>query len=62
MPSFQQEGMGFGSIKPLEIIVEPEYSFNIMSYCTKEELAGEFLLCIFSAKDDDVRTLIGKVY
>jgi len=51
MPSFQQEGMGFGSTKPFECIIEPELSYNLMSYCTKEELNGDFLLCIFTGAD-----------
>jgi len=54
MPSFQQEGMGFGSTKPFECIIEPEFSYNIMSYCTKEELQGDFLFCIFTDNNDNV--------
>jgi len=51
MPTFQLEGMGFGSTKAFELTMEPQYSYNVMTYCTKEELAGDFLLCIFTNKD-----------
>jgi len=60
MPSFQQEGLGFGSAKPFDLTVEPNLSYNVISYCTKEELAGEFMLCIFSEQDASVSCVEAK--
>jgi len=53
MPSFQQEGIGFGSLKPLEVHFAPEFIYTIISYCTKDELAGDFGVCAFYKKSSE---------
>jgi len=50
MPSFQMEGMGFGSLKAFEVDLQPEYVYTAVTYSTDESVDGDFGLCVFTKK------------
>jgi len=50
VPSYQFEGIGFGSHKPFEYTFEPDTVYTIVTYCTDETVQGNFGLCFFSKK------------
>jgi len=48
VPSFQQEGIGFGSLKPFEFELQPEFAYTALTYCTDDSVTGDFGVCVFS--------------
>jgi len=50
MPSFQQESIGFGSLKPFEYELVPDYAYTAVTYCTDDSVAGDFGICVFTKK------------
>jgi len=57
MPSFQQEGIGFGTLKPFEIDLQPEYAYTAITYCTDDSVVGDFGICVFSKKECQVNAV-----
>jgi len=50
VPSFQQDGLGFGTFKPLEWKLEPKLVYTVVTYCTDDAVQGPFGLCVFTKK------------
>jgi hypothetical protein len=50
VPSFQQDGIGFGSFKPFEVELEPKFVYTLVTYCTDDSVKGNFGICIFTKK------------
>lgn len=46
--SFQQQGIGFASTKPLEFNMEPEFTYTVCPYATDESVYGDFGVAVFS--------------
>jgi len=54
VPSFQQEGIGFGSYKSFETTLQPDTVYTAVTYCTDDIVQGDFGLCIFSKKGSKI--------
>jgi len=57
VPSFQPEGIEFGTLGIFNFFCEPEFSYIVCSYSTNKALDGDFGMCVFQEKGEPVKVI-----
>jgi len=60
VPSFQPEGIDFGTLGVLKFPVETEHTYVVCSYVTNKALEGDFGICLFQEKGEPVSCVVAK--